>query len=91
MPHKRPSKHLRTARPLSSSHAYGATKHDGNYVVRTVAGANAQKPYRCPGCSQTIPVGLPHLVAWPYEPDIFSGSGVEQRRHWHKSCWERRA
>ena len=36
---------------------------------------------RCPGCDQLIPDGVPHVVAWP------AHSGVDERRHWHKSCW----
>jgi hypothetical protein len=39
--------------------------------------------YRCPGCDQEIFPRTLHLVVWPEgEP--------AQRRHWHKSCWERR-
>ncbi|MFD3310239.1 ATP/GTP-binding protein [Streptomyces sp. NPDC058694] len=52
------------------------------WSVRHVAGASAQgKTYRCPGCDQQIPSGLPHVVAWPEH------SGVDERRHWHKACW----
>lgn len=51
-----------------------------------VSGANATKAYRCPGCDQEIPAGMPHLVAWPA-----SGlGGAEDRRHWHRPCWEAR-
>jgi hypothetical protein len=28
-----------------------------------------------------IPSGVPHVVAWPEH------SGVDDRRHWHKACW----
>jgi hypothetical protein len=52
------------------------------WTVRTVPGANATKPYRCPGCAQLIPVGLPHHVVWP-EDDLDAGD----RRHWHPACW----
>lgn len=90
MAHKRPSKHLRPARPLSSSHASGATKSDGRWIVRTVAGARAIKTYTCPGCMRTITVGTPHVVAWPYEPGPFSETAIEERRHWHTGCWERK-
>jgi hypothetical protein len=87
---RRPSKHTRPARPLSSSHGTAATKSDGRWIVRTVPGASATKTYRCPGCQQTIPVGTPHLVAWPAEPGLLSDSGLEERRHWHSNCWQRR-
>ncbi|MFE2042187.1 ATP/GTP-binding protein [Streptomyces sp. NPDC059477] len=53
--------------------------------VRHVAGASAQgKSYRCPGCDQLIPDGVPHVVVWP------DHSGVDDRRHWHKACWNAR-
>ena len=52
------------------------------WKVRPVAGASAVgKRYRCPGCDQEIPSGTPHLVAWP------EYGGVDDRRHWHKACW----
>ncbi|MEE1764642.1 MULTISPECIES: ATP/GTP-binding protein [unclassified Streptomyces] len=52
------------------------------WSVRHVAGASAAgKTYRCPGCDQMIPSGVPHVVAWPEH------SGVDERRHWHKACW----
>ncbi|MEU5431524.1 ATP/GTP-binding protein [Streptomyces olivoreticuli] len=53
-----------------------------DWAVRTVGGGAAAKHYRCPGCDQEIPPGVPHLVAWPLH-----GGGVEDRRHWHKACW----
>jgi hypothetical protein len=28
-----------------------------------------------------IPSGVPHVVTWPEH------SGVDDRRHWHKACW----
>ena len=87
---RRPSKHTRAARPLSSSHATAATKADGRWVVRSVPGAAALKAYRCPGCQQVITAGTPHLVAWPVEPALLSDSGLAERRHWHTSCWQRR-
>ncbi|MBB6120477.1 ATP/GTP-binding protein [Nocardiopsis algeriensis] len=61
------------------------TGPDGEWVLRRIPGAAATKVYRCPGCAQEIPAGMPHLVAWrPY------GDG-EDRRHWHTSCWDRRS
>lgn len=87
---RRPSKHLRPARPLAAGHATDVTKGDGRWIVRSVPGASAGKPYRCPGCSQPIPAGTPHLVTWPATPSFLSDSGVEERRHWHTGCWQRR-
>ncbi|GAA1526132.1 ATP/GTP-binding protein [Streptomyces albidochromogenes] len=55
------------------------------WSVRHVAGASAAgKRYRCPGCDQEIPSGVAHLVAWP------EYGGVDDRRHWHKACWNAR-
>ncbi|GLY77257.1 ATP/GTP-binding protein [Actinoallomurus iriomotensis] len=56
---------------------------DGDWIVRPAAGA--AKTYRCPGCDQEIPPGVGHVVAWPAE-----GGGPEDRRHWHRPCWEHR-
>lgn len=63
----------------SSTHWQGE-----DWNIRHVAGASAQgKTYRCPGCDQMIPDGVPHIVAWP------DHSGVDER-HWHKACWNAR-
>jgi hypothetical protein len=87
---RRPSKHLRPSRPLSSGHAKSVIKSDGRWIVRSVAGAAATKAYRCPGCNVEIRPGTPHVVAWPDTPGLLSQSAVEERRHWHTSCWQRR-
>jgi len=49
------------------------------FTVRQVIGT---KVYRCPGCQQTIRVGVEHLVVVP-------DSDAEDRRHWHTGCWQR--
>lgn len=54
------------------------------WVVRRITGAAAAKHYRCPGCDQEIPPGVPHLVTWP------SLGAVDDRRHWHATCWNAR-
>lgn len=54
------------------------------WAVRQISGGAATKRYRCPGCDQEIPPGVPHLVAWPREGD------VAERRHWHRACWNAR-
>jgi hypothetical protein len=87
---RRPSKHLRAARPLGAGHATAAQKADGRWLVRSIPGAAAVKVYRCPGCGQEIPGGTPHVVVWPAEPSWSVSSGVDERRHWHTSCWQRR-
>ena len=60
------------------------------YEVRTVTGSASTKPYRCPGCDQVIRPATPHTVAWPVVPSMFSDSGLDERRHWHSSCWQAR-
>ena len=87
---RRPSKHTRPARPLGSGHSTAALKGDGRYVVRSVSGAAAAKQYRCPGCNQVIPTATPHVVVWPDVPSLLAQSGLEERRHWHTACWQRR-
>jgi hypothetical protein len=51
--------------------------------LRVVQPYRALKVYRCPGCNQEIFPRTMHVVVWP------EGS-PEQRRHWHRACWERR-
>ncbi|WP_425544170.1 ATP/GTP-binding protein [Actinocorallia libanotica] len=58
---------------------------DGEWHVRTVLASAALKTYRCPGCDQTIPPGVAHLVAWPADR-----GGPDDRRHWHRACWQAR-
>ncbi len=62
------------------------------YVVRAVTGSAATKPYRCPGCQQTIRPATPHTVAWPVVPTSFArdAEGIDERRHWHTGCWRAR-
>ncbi|MFR9676834.1 ATP/GTP-binding protein [Streptomyces sp. TR06-5] len=54
------------------------------WLVRRIGGGAAAKQYRCPGCDQEIPPGVPHVVAWPRHGD------VDSRRHWHTACWNAR-
>ena len=56
---------------------------DGDWQVRTVSGAAADKTYRCPGCDHKITPGTPHVVAWRSGEEDF-------RRHWHRPCWRAR-
>nr|WP_149359038.1 ATP/GTP-binding protein [Lolliginicoccus suaedae] len=59
---------------------------DDEFLVRDVPGSAATKDYRCPGCDQVIMRGSAHVVAWPSRP-----GGTDDRRHWHRGCWNRRA
>lgn len=61
----------------------GEERAGRSWRVRAVGGA--AKAYRCPGCDQEIAPGTPHVVVWPADPIGFGG--LEDRRHWHTSCW----
>lgn len=88
---KRPSKHLRPARPLSQGgFAQLVAKSDGTWMVQTMPAGSAGKTYLCPGCDRQIALGAAQVVVWPRDPSIGSASAVEERRHWHTSCWQRR-
>lgn len=56
------------------------------FCVRTIGASAAQKFYVCPGCNQNIPPGVAHIVAWPRD----TGRQSDDRRHWHKHCWQHR-
>ena len=56
------------------------------FKVRQIGSAAATKYYICPLCNQNIPPGVAHVVAWPRD----TGRGADDRRHWHKHCWQRR-
>lgn len=58
------------------------------FTVRNVRGAD--KSYTCPGCNQTIVPRTPHVVAWSNESLFGAERGLEERRHWHTSCWNRK-
>ncbi|MBA0051612.1 ATP/GTP-binding protein [Streptomyces sp. AJS327] len=60
-----------------------ATWRGEEWVLRQVSGHTATKRYRCPGCDQEIPPGVPHVVAWPV-------GEADDRRHWHRACWNAR-
>lgn len=61
----------------------GVQRHsDGEWQV--IEQLSAPKMYTCPGCNQEIKPGTANIVAWREDQDS------EQRRHWHKGCWQRR-
>lgn len=65
-------------------------KYDGQWNARPVTGTASTKPYTCPGCHRTIAMATPHIVAWPVEKALLSADALEERRHWHTACWERK-
>lgn len=82
-------------RPLPSLGAFQNTRTESgpgrlageDFNVRDVASGQATKWYRCPGCDQEIPPGVAHIVAWPAD----YGGRADDRRHWHRNCWGKRA
>ena len=61
---------------------------DGEWKVAQISGARAVKTYRCPGCSQEVRPGVPHVAVW--RVDALAGGGEDFRRHWHTPCWNAR-
>jgi hypothetical protein len=75
---------------LSSTYARADLKADGRWLVQTMPGAKALKEYRCPGCDFPIKPGTAHVVVWPDTPSLGTDKAVDDRRHWHTACWQRR-
>lgn len=75
--------------PLRTSSEAQERKADGEWFTRPTQGS-ATKDYRCPGCSQLIRRGLAHLVIWPVQKSLLSDDAIDERRHWHTSCWARK-
>lgn len=72
--------------PLSRRVEVGADGYD--YDVRAVAASRAVKTYRCPGCDHEIRPSVAHVVVWPAD---LGEAAVDDRRHWHTSCWTNRS
>ncbi len=76
--------------PLEVDRATGGRRSesgpDGEWVVQPVRGSDRE--YRCPGCDQVVAPGTGHVVAW--RTDSWRGDGLDERRHWHSSCWQAR-
>jgi hypothetical protein len=50
----------------------------------------AARAYRCPGCDQVISPGQQNLVVWRADSWRGEDAAIQDRRHWHKSCWRSR-
>lgn len=61
----------------------GSNADDDDIEVRFVQPYEAAKRYVCPGCNRDIPAGTGHMVAVPR-------SAPDDRRHWHRGCWNSR-
>ena len=86
----RANRRRRDERPLSMQGVHGSTERvtwgGRAWVVRRLSGATSLRDYRCPGCHHTITAGTAHLVVWPDD----GLGGIDDRRHWHGSCWRAR-
>ncbi len=77
-------------RPLRPATERIVDKRDGQWFVRPITGATSVKTYTCPGCLTAITPATPHMVVWPVEKPLLSADVIDERRHWHTSCWTRR-
>lgn len=96
MPSKRPSKRRpygTEPRPLDLGRATGGRRSesaaDGEWVVQQIR--SSEKSYICPACRQDVPAGTAHVVAWRSDAIGGPDAGLDHRRHWHSSCWQRRS
>lgn len=65
-------------------------RRDGAWNVRRLTGASSAKAYTCPGCLRPVPPATPHVLVWPVEKALLSAEAIDERRHWHTACWQRR-
>ncbi|WP_369053782.1 hypothetical protein [Kineococcus terrestris] len=63
---------------------------DGEWVVRELRGSGSGKTYRCPGCAQELPASTPHVLVWPARGTFSPAGGLDERRHWHRACFQAR-
>ncbi|MGA9715300.1 MAG: hypothetical protein WBQ48_05670 [Aeromicrobium sp.] len=85
-----PRRHTRRRPPVSGRPVNERIETRGSteWHVRALAGSD--KSYRCPGCHQAIHPGAGHLLIWPVHKSLLSAEAIDERRHWHTSCWQRR-
>ena len=86
MPRRNRTKRDEPRQPGGSLSQRSESGPDGERNVRPISGTATTKTYRCPGCDHEIRPGTPHLVTWP----AADYGSVEERRHWHRACWEAR-
>lgn len=89
---RRSRRHATEHRPLDVTRARGGSDveegADGTWNVRRVR--SSDKTYTCPGCRQAVPTGTEHVVAWRADDWFGAQAAVDDRRHWHTSCWRAR-
>lgn len=79
--------------PLDMSKIAGSmrkteVKRGRSWTVQNISSVNAQKVYICPGCHLEILPGTAHLVAWRNDGLMGEAADLEERRHWHETCWK---
>ena len=83
-----PPRRQRPSTPFALSRRVELGADGRDYDVRAVAASRAVKTYRCPGCDHEIKPSVAHVVVWPAD---LGEAAVDDRRHWHTSCWANRA
>ncbi|MDP9165877.1 MAG: hypothetical protein M3O32_07430 [Actinomycetota bacterium] len=86
-----PPRRQRPSAPLPALRRLEVGPDGYDYEVKAVTAARAVKNYRCPGCDHEVRPGIAHVVVWPASSGGAAGeAAVEDRRHWHTSCWSNR-
>lgn len=86
--HRRaPQQPLSDVERLAHGGARLESRRSGDWYVRDIPSHRAEKPYRCPSCSQDIPVAQAHVVAWRADHLFGGDAAVRDRRHYHSHCW----
>ncbi|UOQ60671.1 ATP/GTP-binding protein [Leucobacter rhizosphaerae] len=72
---------------LAHGGARTETRRGVEWVVRDIPAHRAEKAYRCPVCSNEVPPGQAHIVAWHAEHFFGDEAAMRDRRHYHAHCW----
>ncbi|MDR1861953.1 MAG: hypothetical protein LBQ41_02910 [Candidatus Ancillula sp.] len=77
-------------RPLNFYAATGGsrveTKQGVSYTLRrTMEGSSV---YKCPGCNREIPSGEASWTVIKNDHILGEQAAIDERRHWHDSCWK---
>jgi hypothetical protein len=77
-------------RPINLEAALGSlrieTKRGKRYQVRkTFDGSSV---YKCPGCNNGITQGATSLTVIEQDHIFGEQAAIDERRHWHESCWK---
>ncbi|MDR1033176.1 MAG: hypothetical protein LBL41_00130 [Bifidobacteriaceae bacterium] len=63
------------------------TKRGKDYkVTKTLEGSSV---YLCPGCNQAIDQGKPSFTVIELNHMFGEQAAIDERRHWHVTCWRR--